>query len=109
IRDQMKGHSGELLALSIDPFTPSEWAGMRPARTIKFENPGRQSTVFLDQEVVQFIYKMRIRETKPNVPLKSYVMAAVQEFGLSRSRVYEIWNEHETFLERKSHPEYGEW
>jgi hypothetical protein len=99
IREQMKGLSAELLALAIDPSTPSKLAGMRPTRMIHFERQGRQSTVFIDQLVVQFIRKMRARETKPNVPLKSYVMAAVQEFGLGRSRVYAIWKAHDLKIE----------
>jgi hypothetical protein len=100
IREQMRGPSAELLALAIDPSKRTEWEGMRPARTIIFERrQGPQSTMFIDQQVVQFIRKTRARETKPNVPLKSYVMAAVQEFGLRRSRVYAIWKAHDRKIE----------
>src|SRR4051794_9857143 len=39
IRAKLQGFSGELLALAIDPRTPSSIPGMKPTRKIQFENP----------------------------------------------------------------------
>jgi hypothetical protein len=109
VREKIKGLSGELLAMAIDPRTPSPWNDppaspgyMKPTRRIRFESPtrGNGSTLMRDKRVVDFIRRLRFNETMPNVPIDSYVAAAQKKFGLGRSRVHEIWKEYETMLER---------
>jgi len=102
VRDQMKGHSGELLALAIDPFTPSKLPNMRPTRKVKFFWQGQQSTLFLEQQIIAFIRKKRSRETKRDVPIDSYVKDAEEEFGLRRSRIFEIWKAYENLMAAKA-------
>jgi hypothetical protein len=98
------GFSGELLALAIDPRTPSTWPDMKPTRRIQFVSPGRgkNSTLMRDKLVVDFIRKLRFKETEPNIPLDSYILAAQKKFGLGRSRVHAIWRAYEKILEDAS-------
>ncbi|KRR22642.1 hypothetical protein CQ14_31020 [Bradyrhizobium lablabi] len=99
IRDQMNGFSAELLALAIDPFTPSAWPDMRPARKVKFLAQGLQSTLFIEKQVIGFIRRMRASEKKPNVPIDAYVKAAEKKFKLKRSRIFAIWKAYENMIE----------
>jgi hypothetical protein len=99
IREKMNGFSGELLALAIDPQTESTWPDMRPARKIKFEKPGRPSTLMRDKLVVDYIRRLRFNNTEPN-DMKFYLMQAAEKFGgLSYSSVHAIWNAHEKLIE----------
>jgi hypothetical protein len=96
IRDKMLGFSGELLAMAIDPRTPSTWPGMKPTRRIRFENPGRASTLMRDKHVVDFIRKQRFNGTANK--LEPHLAAAEKRFGIKRSRVHAIWSAHEKML-----------
>lgn len=104
VREKMSGFSGELLALAIDPRTPSTWPDMKPTRRVQFVSPGRgkSSTLMRDKLVVDFIRRLRARETQPNIPMDSYIQAAQTEFGLGRSRVNAIWSAHEKLLQAAS-------
>src|SRR5665213_1622650 len=57
VRRHMKGFSGELLALAIDPRTPTAIPGMRPTRKILFIGAaqGKESKWARDLRVVHFI------------------------------------------------------
>jgi hypothetical protein len=104
IRDQMTGYSAELLAMAVDPFTPSAWPHMRPTRKIKFLNQGRQSTLMIEKQVVDYIRHVRF-DSEKGQNQKFYIMSAVAEFKkrgikLAKSRVHEIWSEYEKMLKR---------
>jgi hypothetical protein len=80
----------ELLALAIDPSTPSPMPNMRPTRKIKFENPtrGKPPTWARDLAIIYFIN--RERRTKS---VEQAVGEAADHFGLERSRTWEIWTQ----------------
>jgi hypothetical protein len=98
VRDKMKGFSGELLALAIDPRTLSPWQDMKPTRRIRFESPGRgkSSTLMRDKRVVDFIRSERRRSNDGK--LEPCLSAAEEHFKLCRSRVHAIWKAHEDML-----------
>ena len=105
VREKIKGFVGELLALAIDPRTPSPWntpAGpmMKPTRRIRFESPGRgkSSTLMRDKRIVDFIRKQR--RNSADGKLEPCLKAAEEHFKLRRSRVHAIWNAHEKMIER---------
>jgi hypothetical protein len=100
IREKMNGFSGELLALAIDPQTKSSWPDMKPARKIKFEKPGRPSTLMRDKLVVDYIRRLRFNSTEPH-DMKFFLMQAAEKFGpgLGYSSVHAIWSAHEKRLE----------
>ncbi|WP_426608638.1 hypothetical protein [Bradyrhizobium sp. McL0616] len=101
VREKMSGFSGELLALAIDPRTPSTWPVMRPARKVRFEKPGRPSTLMRDKLIVDFIRRMRFNATKKH-DMKFFLNAAADKFGIKYSRVHEIWSVYEKLLEAAS-------
>jgi hypothetical protein len=103
IRDQMTGLSAELLAMAIDPHTPSPLPQMRPTRCIKFETPGQPSTLFIEKQVIDYIRRLRFNSDQPHNQ-KYYIMSAVVEFQrrgieMKKSRVHAIWSEYEKMLE----------
>lgn len=102
VRDQMRGFSGELLALAIDPRTASTWPNMKPARKIRFESPGRGkgSTLMRDKLIVDFIRRQRFNGTTDKID--PHLAAAEKHFGLKRSRVHQIWNAYEKMLKTAS-------
>lgn len=100
IRDQMKGLSGELLALAIDPFTPSTWPQMRKTVQVKFQRQGRPSSLLLEHQIVDYIRRLRFNSTKQR-DQKFFITAAMEEFGLEYSRVHAIWRDYEAMLERE--------
>jgi hypothetical protein len=76
VRDHMPGNSGELLALAIDPRTPSKDRMMKPTRRVRFESParGRSSTWARALFVVDHIRQrtsMFNTEDKEDAALKS--------------------------------------
>jgi len=81
----------ELLALAIDPSTPSPMPNMRPTRKIKFENPtrGNPSTWARDLAIIYFIN--RRRRTKS---IEQAIGEAADHYGLERSRTWEIWTQY---------------
>jgi hypothetical protein len=101
IREQMRGPSAELLALAIDPFTPSTWPHMRPTRKIRFVNPGQQSKLMIEKQVVDFICRLRFNSTQER-DQKFYITAAMDKFDLKYSRVHAIWHIYETMLKAAS-------
>ncbi|PJG56633.1 hypothetical protein CVM73_03535 [Bradyrhizobium forestalis] len=103
IRDQMKGISAELLALAIDPFTPSPWPTMRPTAKVYFMRQGRPSSLILERQVVDYIRQLRARSEKPQGQ-KFYIQSAIAEFKkrgvtLGKSRVHAIWTAYERMIE----------
>jgi hypothetical protein len=107
VRYRVGGFAGELLALAIDPSTPSTWPNMKPTRRVKFESParGKSSTVLRDILVVGFIRRSRINGSPK---LEPHLAAAEKRFGLKRSGVHKIWKAYEADMERRDRPEYGE-
>jgi len=97
VRASMWGFVGELLALAIDPRTPSSWPGMRPTRRIKFESPtrGKGSTWARDLAVISLI-RERLRD---DPKLEAALSAASERYGIKRNRVHAIWKKHEKDLE----------
>jgi hypothetical protein len=96
LRDGKLGYlTRELLALAIDPRTPSAMPGMQPTRKIKFESParGKPSTWARDLAIVYFI-KNELYEHRDDKSWKSdepAINAASDHYGLERSRTREIW------------------
>jgi hypothetical protein len=88
------GIARELLALAIDPETPSAIPDMRPLHKIEFKNPARRNkpTWARDRLVVQFIKEWLAGDLVRKEDSARH--AAVQHFGLGRSRVAEIWHEY---------------
>lgn len=99
IRDQMTGYSAELLALAIDPFTPSTWPDMRPTAKVKFFRQGRPSSLMLEKQIVHYIRRLRFNSKKPR-DQKFFITAAMDKFKLEYSRVHAIWSEYETMIEQ---------
>jgi hypothetical protein len=99
IREKMNGFSGELLALAIDPHTKSARHGWRPARKIKFEKPGRKSTMLREKQIIDYIRRMRFDSTEPR-DMKYYLNSAAHKFGLKYSRVHSVWSEYEKMLKQ---------
>jgi hypothetical protein len=99
IRAKLHGFSGELLALAIDPKTPSPIPGMKPTRKIQFENPkrGKPSQWARELLIVGFI-RREMRKGK-NGKLEPCLLEAEKKFGLSRSRLHEIWQDHQKMVE----------
>jgi hypothetical protein len=91
LRDgRLGGFAKELLALAIDPWTKSQWPGMRPTRKIKFTSatPGPPSTWARDLIVVHFIREqLRDRGGPEDAALK----AAETKFALGKSQTHAIW------------------
>jgi hypothetical protein len=92
VRDKLNGFSGELLALAIDPETPSRYIGMTPTRQIRFESVrrGRPSTWRRDVLIAGFIRRELARSQK----LEAAYAAAMAKFKISRSTAQAIWNWH---------------
>jgi hypothetical protein len=123
VRSGIRGFPQELLALAIDPDTPSSWPGMRPTRKVKFENVGRgpPSTWARDLMIVEFISARRrdhmnehaktwclderAQTWRPGTPpwkeqMESYYEAAHEYFNVSRSTVQAVWLAYERLLNR---------
>jgi hypothetical protein len=100
VRDHMPGFSGELLALAIDPITPSKWRGTKPTRHVRFESParGKPSTWARDLLVVSHIRRELLRSTtrKEDAALKS----AEDTFGLTPAAAAKIWRAHKKTVGR---------
>jgi hypothetical protein len=103
VRDHMPGFSGEILALAIDPVTPSRFIGMKPLRTIRFESVarGKTSTWRRDLRVAHFIRTeightaKRGKDGVPRPKIEAALQAAVEEFGVSRATAQAIWKRHQ--------------
>jgi hypothetical protein len=97
VRSCMRGFAGELLALAIDPSTPSTWPDMRPTRKVRFESPsrGKASTLLRDKAVVHFITQ-QLRESPK---LEAAVAAAGAHYELRRSQVRKIWTRRAKLIE----------
>jgi hypothetical protein len=89
IRDHMKGFTAELLALAIDPRTPSPPPMVtRPIRFIRFDKPrGKPPTMMRDLLVIDFIRRERKEGGKEDAALQ----AAEVKFRLGKSRTHAIW------------------
>ena len=100
VRDKMGGFSGELLALALDPYTPSKTPGMKPTRQIQFESPsrGQPSTWARDLLVVNLIRTELFHSNK----LEAAIQAAMQRFEIKRATAQAIWSRYEKLVERKS-------
>ncbi len=92
VRASMRGFSGELLALAIDPRTPSKIPGMRPTRKIKFESPTRGNSAKWGRDlmVVDFI-KAQLRESRSPPKFEAAIVAAMEHYQISRRQVRDIW------------------
>lgn len=92
------GIASELLALAIDPDTPSKVPDMRPILEIEFKSKARRnkSTWARDKLVVHFIkqwlWTNAGTDRLPKEEAAKY--AAEQYFGLGRSQVSEIWQRY---------------
>jgi hypothetical protein len=121
LRSGIRGFSQELLALAIDPDTPSSWPGMHPTRKIKFENVGRgpPSNWARDILIVEYISAQRRRHMdehakkwclderaqiwRPGTPpwkeeMESYYEDARKHFNVSRSTAQAVCLKHEKLL-----------
>jgi hypothetical protein len=100
VREYMGGFSGELLALAIDPITPSKWPGTKPTRHVRFESParGKPSAWARDLLVVGHIRRELFRSTtgKEDAALKS----AEDAFGLTPAATAKIWRAHKKAVGR---------
>jgi hypothetical protein len=103
VRDHVPGFSGELLALAIDPLTPSKIPGMKPARRVAFTSParGRSSTWARDMFVIDHIRQrttMFNTEDKEDAALKS----AENRFDLTHATVKSIWGKYKKSVGRRT-------
>lgn len=103
VRDHVPGFSGELLALAIDPLTPSKIPGMKPARRVVFTSParGRSSTWARDMFVIEHIRQLTTMfktEGKEDAALKS----AENHFGLSYATVKSVWGKYKKLVGRRT-------
>jgi hypothetical protein len=83
----------ELLALAIDPRTPSAVPDMRPTRKIKFESParGKPPTWARDLAIIHFIRQhLHKHPSKCDEPA---VVEASEHYGIDRTRVWKIWTQ----------------
>jgi hypothetical protein len=89
----LSGLAREILALAIDPETPSE-RGIPAVWKIEFTSPARggKSTWARDRLIVAFI-RQWLREN-PDESEEAAVGAAEDAFGLGRSRIAEIWQRY---------------
>jgi hypothetical protein len=101
VRDQMRGFVGELLALSIDPRTPSAIPGMTPTRRTQFETPGRPSQWARDLMIVDFIRRERFHFTGRRWKQEAAVQGAADKFNVSRSAVQAAWTRYEKLVGRR--------
>jgi hypothetical protein len=92
----MPGFSGELLALAIDPYTPSRFSGMKPTRRIRFESParGKPSTWVRDRMVIGFVRQQLASAPK----LEAAINAVSARFKISRRTVQDIWKTYKQRL-----------
>jgi hypothetical protein len=99
-REHVGGFSGELLALAIDPITPSKWPGAKPTRHVRFESParGKPSAWARDLLVVGHIRRELFRSAtgKEDAALKS----AEDTFGLTQAATAKIWRAHKKAVGR---------
>jgi hypothetical protein len=95
IRDHIKGFTAELLALAIDPRTPSHNPLLkRPIRVIRFDKPrGKPPTVMRNFHVIDFIRK-QCSLGKEDAAL----LEAEREFHLGKSRTHAIWAAYKQLL-----------
>jgi hypothetical protein len=94
VRESMRGLTGELLALALDPRTPSLTLGMRPTRKIRFEKQGKADNWVRDLGVINCIVNDLCKLEHPPLRgsrLKRAVATAAAEHGIGVSRAYEIW------------------
>jgi hypothetical protein len=79
----------ELLALAIDPDTPSAQPDLWPTRKIVFQRPpkGGSLTWARDRAII-FEIKKRRRQGETD---EDAVTGAAERYGLERSRTWEIW------------------
>lgn len=97
IRDLMTtGFIRELLALAIDPATPS-YLGIEPTVIAEFKSParGRPSTWARDLAIVDFVIKQRFRWTGSRYKQESAIKAAMEEFNLKRGTVIRALRSYE--------------
>lgn len=82
-------YTRELLALAIDPATPSAVPGLSPTRKIVFQKPpkGGSLTWARDRAI---IYEIKKRIWQGETDEKA-VTGAAEHYGLERSRTWEIW------------------
>jgi hypothetical protein len=103
VRANIRGLTGEFLALAIDPITPSTWPGDIPVtRKIKFLAPsqGPGSTYTRDQVVIAFMKAWLRNDPNPEPQLDAALHAAEAEFKIKRRRLREIWEQHVALRER---------
>jgi hypothetical protein len=110
VRDFMPGLTGELLALAIDPDTPSKYTGMVPTRRVEFKNVGTgfPSQWRRDLIVIDFIRKQLNAmwpagpipiDDIPKRKLEAAYAAAEKEYNLRRSTLQAIWARHRATIE----------
>jgi hypothetical protein len=100
VRDFMPGFSGELLALAIDPRTPSKIPGMAPTRRIRFESPARgKSSQWARDLLVVGAIRRALFHSKTGKEDQACAVAE-QQFGLSPAAVKKIWRRHKKLVGR---------
>jgi hypothetical protein len=106
VRDSMQGFVGELLALAIDPRTPSPIYGMYPTRKIRFESParGKKAQWVRDLMIIDCILNDLHQFEDPPQPsrLKRAIATAAGRYGISFTRASEIWEQRGKLPRRRS-------
>ena len=100
IRKEMRGFVGELLALAIDPDTPTKSATLRPCRRIRFESPARGNPVKWARDLL--IVGAIKKELHESGKLDAALHTVGKKFGLKRSQVHAIWREHHLTIEKRA-------
>jgi hypothetical protein len=111
VRDAMPGFVGELLALAIDPRTPSpSWVSafgeeearrrMRPTRRIRFESParGRPDNWARNLAVAHFITEHMEQQQRERPDWKPKLESAYEDaskrYGFTPNQAQTIWREY---------------
>ena len=103
VRSKIPGIVGDLLALAIDPRTPSRVPGKRPTRYVRFESPhrGRPSTWARDQAVLYFIQKYAYGY-RGEFKTEALLQEITSQFpGIGRSRAHQLWKQYEAQMQVK--------
>jgi hypothetical protein len=100
VRREMRGFVGELLALAIDPDTPTKSATLRPCRRIRFESPARGKPVTWARDLLIVGTIKELLCERGNIEATLYEVE--NKYGLQRSQIYAIWRKYHRAIEERA-------
>ena len=87
------GIARELLALAIDPTTPSQFPGLQPILVVQLRAKARRSKSTWARDLLVVAYVRSWLRKNPGKE-EAARAAAEKHFKLKRSRIAEIWKQH---------------